>query len=145
MEDQLLASSISEEELNTVRIPVVLRDGSNDGKGTLHLLKMEDICNITTDGRFLVFETKDEAYQTLATLDDIGSLIAPIFGFNKVDRSNYVQTKQVKAYDSLMRKVYFEEPVTPKSRFATIAERHLSFIKKILGKDKDVATDSTWY
>lgn len=145
MEDQLLASSISEEELNTVRIPVVLRDDSNDGKGTLHLLKMEDICNITTDGRFLVFETKDEAYQTLATLDDIGSLIAPIFGFNKVDRSNYVQTKQVKAYDSLMRKVYFEEPVTPKSRFATIAERHLSFIKKILGKDKDVATDSTWY
>lgn len=145
MKEQLLKPEYSEEELKNLRIPVVLRDGSNNGKGTLHLLKVDEICNITTDGRFLMFETKDQVYHTLATLDDIGSLFAPVFGFSKVDRSNYVQTSQLKCYDSLMRKVYFEEPVTPKSKFATIAEKKMAFIKKLLGKDKDIATDSSWY
>lgn len=140
-----VVSDFTEEELKNVRIPVVLRDGSNDGKGRLCLLKVSEICNITTDGRFLLFETRDHIYHTLTTLDDIGSLFAPVFGFSKIDRSNYVQTNLVKCYDSLMRKVYFEEPVTPKSKFATIAEKRLSFIRSLLGKEKDIATEKSWY
>ena len=140
-----IASNFAEEDLKNVRIPVVLRDGSNDGKGRLCLLKVSEICNITTDGRFLLFETKDNIYHTLSTLDDIGNLFAPLFGFTKIDRSNYVQTEQMKCYYSLMRKVYFEEPVTPKSKFATIAEKRLSFIRKLLGKEKDIATQNSWY
>lgn len=145
MEDSLEQWDLSEEELEQIRIPVVLRDGSNGGKGKLHLLNVSEICNITTDGRLLIFETQDQIYYTLATLDEIGKLFAPLFGFSKIDRSNYVQTDLIKCYDSVMRKVYFEEPVTSNSKFATISERKVSYIKKLLGKEKDIATNYSWY
>lgn len=137
---------LTEEEKDSVRIPVILRESSdNQGVGQLRFIKMSEVCNITTDGRFLLFETLDHTYQTLTTLDDVGHLLAPVFGFQRVDRSNYVNKEMVKCYDSLRRTVYFEEPVTPKSRFATIAEKNMAFIKRLLGKEKDIATESNWY
>lgn len=131
------------EQLKHVRIPVVLRDGSNNGRGSLHFLKVEDICNITTDGRILLFETKDKTYCQLSTLDEIDALFAPVFGFEKVDRSNYVQPKNVTLFDSNNRLVYFDLPVTRQSKFATVAYRHIAQIKQWFGEDKDIARRPT--
>lgn len=127
------------EEMEHVRIPVILRDGSNDGKGKLVFLKVEDVCSVTTDGRVLVFETNESTYHALYTLDDVGQFLAPAIGLEKIDRVNYIQPKHVTHYDSNYRKIYFESPVQPQSKFATIAKRHVGWVMQFFGRENDLA------
>ncbi|GIQ71457.1 LytTR family transcriptional regulator DNA-binding domain-containing protein [Xylanibacillus composti] len=128
---------ISEEELKEILIPVLQVDGSKAGE--MVLIKLVDICSITTDGRHLKLDTAEGTYHMMATLDEVGEHLAPMLGLKKIDRVNYIQPSKVTYYDSLYRKIYFDETITPHSKFATIAQRYMDTVEALLGEEKDLA------
>jgi len=129
----------TEKEMNHVRIPVMLRDSSNGGNGQFHLLRLDQICSVSTDGRTLLFETGEATYHMISTLDQVGQFLMPLLDLEKVDRVNYIQPSKVTYYDSAYRKVYFDRHVSAKSRYATIAQRYMELVHNMVGKDKDLA------
>ncbi|GIQ68845.1 hypothetical protein XYCOK13_16690 [Xylanibacillus composti] len=129
----------TEKEMNHVRIPVMLRDSSNGGKGQFRFLRLDEICSVSTDGRTLLFETRDATYHMISTLDQVGQFLMPLLDLKKVDRVNYIQPSKVTYYDSEFRKVYFDKQISAKSRYATIAQRYMELVRTLVGKDKDLA------
>ncbi len=128
---------ISEEELKEIRIPVLQRHDS--GESEIVLIKIVDICSITTDGRHLVLDTVEGTYHMMATLDDVGEHLAPMLGLEKIDRVNYIQPSKVTYYDSLYRKLYFDETISSQTKFATYSQRYMKMVESMLGEEKDLA------
>lgn len=135
-----MSKHFTEKEMNHVRFPVILRDSSNEGKGQFRLLKLDEICSVSTNGRTLMFETRDATYHMISTLDQVGQFLMPLLDLKKVDRVNYIQPSKVTYYDSEFRKVYFDKDVSAKSKYATIAQRYMEMVQALVGKDKDLAS-----
>lgn len=132
-----MLADISDEELQEILIPVIERNNTNAGE--MVMIKLVDICSITTDGRHLILDTVEGTYHMLGTLDEVGEYLAPAIGLKKIDRVNYIHPDKVTYYDSLYRKIYFDETITDNSKFATIAHRYMNVVESLLGEEKDLA------
>jgi DNA-binding LytR/AlgR family response regulator len=114
-------------------IPVIKK-----GDSSVHWLRLEDICYVSLEDRFIVYYTKDDAYYHLNKLEDILYVFMPE-GFEKLDRSIVANMANLTHYDSQYGKVFFDEEVTPQSTYAPVSPIYLGKVKKLLGKVKDVA------
>jgi DNA-binding LytR/AlgR family response regulator len=101
-----------------------------DREGNPCTVNIEDLIAIkpTADGP--EFYTKDDMYLYPTTLEELLILFKDM-GFERLDRTNIVNLNHVKAFDPKARKVYFEEPWTKESKFATVSEANVSKVQHL--------------
>jgi DNA-binding LytR/AlgR family response regulator len=101
-----------------------------DRDGNPCTINIEDLIAIkpTADGP--EFYTKDSMYFYPTTLDELLILFKDL-GFVRLDRTNLVNMNHVKSYDPKARKVYFENPVSSDSKFATVSEANVSKVEHL--------------
>jgi len=108
-----------------------------DRDGNPCVVNVEDLIAIkpTSDGP--EFYTKDNMYFYPTTLEELLVLFKDL-GFERLDRTNVVNMNHVKAFDPKARKVYFEQPWTNDSKFATVSEANVSKVQH-LAKEEEVS------
>ena len=101
-----------------------------DSEGNPVKINPEDVLLIrpTPDGP--VFQTKDAMYYYPTTLEEL-MIVLKDSGFERVDRTNIVNLNLVKAFDPKARKVYFEQPWTSDSKFATVSEANVNKVQHL--------------
>ncbi|MBB6633767.1 LytTR family transcriptional regulator DNA-binding domain-containing protein [Cohnella thailandensis] len=67
------------------------------------------------------FHTKHGVFYYPTTLEEFQALLGEA-GFERLDRGNLVNMTHAKSFDKKSRKVYFEDPWTSGSFFATVSE-----------------------
>jgi len=125
--------------VNDKSIPVI-----NKADNSVHWISMADINYTSLDERHIVYHTEDGIYHNILSLEDLTKVLAPV-GFEKLDRGNLVQIEKITYYDSVMGKVYFDEVITKDTRYTTVAPRHMSKIKELLGKEKDIGKPRSFF
>ncbi|MFC4599580.1 LytTR family transcriptional regulator DNA-binding domain-containing protein [Cohnella hongkongensis] len=86
----------------------------------------------TPDGP--VFQTKDAMYYYPTTLEELMIVLKDV-GFERLDRTNIVNLNLVEAFDPKARKVYFEQPWSSDSKFATVSEANVSKVQHLAKED----------
>jgi DNA-binding LytR/AlgR family response regulator len=106
-----------------------------DRDGNACIVNVEDLIAIkpTADGP--EFYTKDGMYFYPTTMEEM-LLMYKDKGFERLDRTNLVNMNQVKAYDPKVRKVYFDDPWSKDSKFATVSEANVSKVEHLAKEDK---------
>jgi DNA-binding LytR/AlgR family response regulator len=106
-----------------------------DHDGNPCIINVEDLIAIkpTADGP--EFYTKDGMYFYPTTMEEM-LLMYKDKGFERLDRTNLVNMNQVKAYDPKVRKVYFDDPWSKDSKFATVSEANVSKVEHLAKEDK---------
>ncbi|WP_239614964.1 LytTR family DNA-binding domain-containing protein [Cohnella mopanensis] len=101
-----------------------------DSNGNPVKLDPADVIAIrpTADGP--EFYTKDAMYYYPTTLEELMVVLKEV-GFERLDRTNLVNLNHVKAFDPKARKVYFEQPWTKDSKFATVSEANVSKVEHL--------------
>jgi len=82
----------------------------------------------TSDGP--EFHTKDGMYFYPSTMEELQILYGDA-GFERLDRTNLVNMNQVRAFDPKARKVYFDDPWSKDSAFATVSEANLGKVQHL--------------
>ena len=113
-------------------IPVLRSDKS------IYWLDIADICYSSMDGKRITYHTKDENFYQIINFDELLRLLTPEEGFEKLDRAVVVRMSNMTYFDSELGLAYFDEEVTKKSMFATIASGYIQKVKRLLGRDKDI-------
>jgi DNA-binding LytR/AlgR family response regulator len=105
-----------------------------DHGGNPCIINVEDLIAIkpTADGP--EFYTKDGMYFYPSTMEEM-LLMYKEMGFERLDRTNLVNMNQVKAYDPKIRKVYFDDPWSKDSKFATVSEANVSKVEHLAKED----------
>lgn len=106
-----------------------------DRDGNLCIVNLEDLIAIkpTADGP--EFYTKDSMYFYPTTLDEL-LIVFKDLAFERLDRTNLVNMNHVRAFDPKARKVYFENPWSKDSKFATVSEANRSKVEHLAEEDK---------
>jgi DNA-binding LytR/AlgR family response regulator len=101
-----------------------------DRDGNVCAVNVEELISIrpTADGP--EFYTRDTMYFYPTTLEELQNLFKDA-GFERLDRTNLVNLNHVKAYDPKARKVYFDDPWTENSKFATVSEANVSKVEHL--------------
>ncbi len=110
----------------------VTRDKNNDTE--IVLLDLKDVLYIETENRNLVYHTHEGVYyHLLPSLNNMSKYIEPA-GFMRLDRNNMVNLNQVKNYDGILGKVYFDKDVKKDSKYATISILNRTILKRTFEK-----------
>ena len=115
--------------------------------GSVQWLNIQDVIYTSVQDRFLVFHTKEEQFRNIVNLEDMEKLISDE-DYLKLDRGNLVKMESVTFYDSEYGKVFFDPVLTTESKYATVAHKHINYLKKTLGPEKDIANNrppSRWF
>lgn len=106
-----------------------------DRDGNSCIVDLKDLIAIkpTSDGP--EFYTKDCMYFYPTTLDEL-LIVFKDLGFERLDRTNLVNMNHVQAFDPKARKVYFEDPWSKDSQFATVSEANKSKVEHLAKEDK---------
>ncbi len=118
---------------NEKYIPVIRPDDRS-----FHWLDVQEILYFGLEGRRVAYYTRDEVYHHIINLEELLDLLAPT-GFDKLDRGINVQMDKITYYDSLLGKVYFDDPLHKNSPYATVSASCMKKVEKLLPKSRDIA------
>lgn len=97
----------------------VTRDKENESE--IILLDMKDVLYIHTEDRTILYHTHEGIYyHLLPSLSKLSNNFKKI-GFTRLDRTNLVNTCQIRHFDMHHGKVFFEEQITKNSKFTTVS------------------------
>lgn len=105
-----------------------------DREGNPSTINTDDLIAIkpTADGP--EFYTKDGMYFYPTTMEEM-LLMYKDMGFERLDRTNLVNMNKVKVFDPKARKVYFDDPWSKESKFATVSEVNVSKVEHLAKED----------
>ncbi|PYI57328.1 LytTR family transcriptional regulator DNA-binding domain-containing protein [Paenibacillus flagellatus] len=106
---------------------IVTRDPNNDTEWIE--LDFEDVVAIQSWDRTVILHTAEEQFYPVLPILSNMEKVMERFGFRKLDRTNLVNVNKIKHYDFEQALVFFEAPVTNKSKYATISYRENSKLK----------------
>ena len=92
-----------------------------DEQGRPRQIRVDDILMIRPTSRGPQFHTRHGVYYYPYTLDEFLQLLGPR-GFERLDRNNIVNMRQIRRYDPKTRTVYFDEREGPDAIYATVSE-----------------------
>lgn|SRR5690606_32935196 len=118
---------------NEKYIPVIRPDDRS-----FHWLDVREILYFGLDGRRIAYHTQDEVYHHIINLEELLDLLAPT-GFEKLDRGISVQMDKITYYDSVLGKVYFDDPLHKNSSYATVSATCMRKVEKLLSKSRDIS------
>ncbi|GIQ71157.1 LytTR family transcriptional regulator [Xylanibacillus composti] len=114
-------------------IPVIRPDDRS-----FHWLDVREILYFGLEGRRVVYYTQDDVYHHIINLEELLDLLAPT-GFEKLDRGVNVQMDKITYYDSVLGKVYFDDPLHKNSHYATVSAACMKKVEKLLPKSRDIS------
>ena len=91
-----------------------------DGSTELACISLHDVDYMEIEGRKIVFHVGQEKYRHISTLSELEEHLGPE-GFDMLDKTNLVNLNRVTSFDPVQGKVFFHEPVTNQSKYATVA------------------------
>lgn len=104
--------------------------------GDLITIDIDDVIYIESGERTVIIHTIDgEYYPLMPTLSTFEHHMKK-HGFNRLDRTNLVNTTKIKDFDESRSLVYFEKPVTKKSKFGTVSSSAKKMVENLLGINK---------
>lgn len=107
----------------------VTKDAKNTGE--LITLDIEDVIYIESGERNVVIHTMDgEYYPLMPTLSTFEHHMKP-YGFNRLDRTNLVNSNKIRKYDEVRSLVFFEDHITEKSKFGTVSSSAKKLVTKM--------------
>lgn len=116
----------------------VTRDPKNNNE--IVWLDISQVVSIQTWERSVIFHTLDgEYYPVLPKISTLEKHLDD-FGFRRLDRSNLVHLRKIQSYDEERSVVFFEEPVTPGSKYSTVSHGERTLVKKELANWKQLGT-----
>jgi len=92
-----------------------------DEEGRPRQIGVDDILMICPTPQGPQFHTRYGVYSYPYTLDEFLLLLGPR-GFERLDRNNIVNMRQIRRYDPKTRTVYFDEREGPDAIYATVSE-----------------------
>jgi DNA-binding LytR/AlgR family response regulator len=111
-----------------------------DNKTELACISLLDVDYIEIEGRKIVYHVNNEKYRHISTLSELEEHLTHE-GFDMLDKTNLVNLHKVVAFDEQQGKVFFQEPVTEKSKYATVALIKQKMIKKEMKSTSDHIRD----
>jgi DNA-binding LytR/AlgR family response regulator len=103
----------------------VLADGSEE----LSCINLEEVDYMEIEGRRIVYHTNNEKFRHISTLSELEEHLSTL-GFDMLDKTNLVNLNKVLSFDDQQGKVYFDEPITQRSKYATVALIKQKLIRK---------------
>lgn len=94
----------------------VLPDGSTE----LACISLLEVDYMEIEGRKIVYHVDQEKYRHISTLSELEEHLGQE-GFDMLDKTNLVNLNRVASFDDVQGKVYFQDPVTAHSKYATVA------------------------
>ncbi|WP_084423125.1 LytTR family DNA-binding domain-containing protein [Cohnella thermotolerans] len=106
-----------------------------DGDGKPVEIGLDEVLAIrpTSDGP--EFHTKRGVFYYPTTLEEFQALLGES-GFERLDRGFLVNMNHAKAFDKKTRKVYFEDPWSKDSLFATVSEANMHKVMHLVREDQ---------
>lgn len=95
-----------------------------DGDGKPVDVELEEVLAIRPTSNGPEFHTKRGIFYYPTTLEEFQALLGES-GFERLDRGYLVNLNHAKAFDKKTRKVYFEDPWSKESMFATVSEANM--------------------
>ena len=108
-----------------------------DNKTELACISLLDVDYMEIEGRKIIYHVDNEKYRHISTLSELEELLTHE-GFDMLDKTNLVNLHKVASFDEYQGKVYFQEPVTEGSKYATVALIKQKLIKKEMLKSAAV-------
>lgn len=100
-----------------------------DNKTELACISLLDVDYMEIEGRKIIYHVDNEKYRHISTLSELEELLTHE-GFDMLDKTNLVNLHKVSSFDENQGKVYFQEPVNERSKYATVALIKQKLIKK---------------
>jgi DNA-binding LytR/AlgR family response regulator len=91
-----------------------------DGTTELACISLLDVDYMEIEGRKIVYHVDNMKYRHISTLSELEEHLAQE-GFDMLDKTNLVNLNKVASFDESQGKVYFQEPATDNSKYATVA------------------------
>ncbi|TLS53299.1 LytTR family transcriptional regulator [Paenibacillus antri] len=91
-----------------------------DGSTELACISLLDVDYMEIEGRKIVYHVDQAKYRHISTLSELEEHLAAQ-GFDMLDKTNLVNLNRVASFDDTQGKVYFQDPVTSSSKYATVA------------------------
>jgi len=91
-----------------------------DGSTELACISLLEVDYMEIEGRKIVYHVGEQKYRHISTLSELEEHLAED-GFDMLDKTNLVNLNRVATFDEYQGKVYFQEPVTGRSKYATVA------------------------
>jgi DNA-binding LytR/AlgR family response regulator len=102
---------------------------NSDGTSALACIHLNEVDYMEIEGRKIVYYINNEKYRHISTLSEMEEYLSE-HGFDMLDKTNLVNLNRVVKFDDSQGKVYFQETVTPQSKFATVAYIKQKMIRK---------------
>lgn len=91
-----------------------------DGSTELACISLLDVDYMEIEGRKIVYHVDQQKYRHISTLSELEEHLGRE-GFDMLDKTNLVNLNRVTSFDPVQGKVFFREPVTSQSKYATVA------------------------
>lgn len=111
-----------------------------DNKTELACISLLDVDYMEIEGRKIVYHVDNEKYRHISTLSELEEHLTHE-GFDMLDKTNLVNLHKVVSFDEQQGKVFFSEPVTERSKYATVALIKQKMIKKEMKSTSDNIRD----
>jgi len=100
-----------------------------DGSTELACISLHDVDYMEIEGRKIVYHVGQQKFRHISTLSELEEHLG-LEGFDMLDKTNLVNLNRVASFDESQGKVYFQEPVTGNSKYATVALIKQKLIKR---------------
>ncbi|HEY8528607.1 MAG TPA: LytTR family DNA-binding domain-containing protein [Paenibacillaceae bacterium] len=101
-----------------------------DEEGRPRQIGVDDILMICPTSQGPQFHTRDGVYYYPYTLDEFLLLLGPR-GFERLDRNNIVNMRQIRRYDPKTRTVFFDDREGPDVLYATVSEANTCKVARL--------------
>lgn len=91
-----------------------------DGTTELACISLLDVDYMEIEGRKIVYHVDQSKYRHISTLSELEEHLGE-YNFDMLDKTNLVNLNKVSSFDETQGKVFFQEPVTEESKYATVA------------------------
>ena len=91
-----------------------------DGSTELACISLLDVDFMEIEGRKIVYHVDAVKYRHISTLSELEEHLGSE-GFDMLDKTNLVNLNRVASFDADQGKVFFQDPVTNESKYATVA------------------------
>jgi len=98
-------------------------------------VELEEVLAIRPTSNGPEFHTKRGTFYYPTTLEEFQSLLGES-GFERLDRGNLVNMNHAVAFDKKTRKVYFEDPWSKDSLFATVSEANMHKVMHLVREEQ---------
>lgn len=106
-----------------------------DGDGQPVEVGLEEVLAIRPTANGPEFHTKRGVFYYPTTLEEFQALLGES-GFERLDRGYLVNLNHTKAFDKKTRKVYFENPWSKDSLFATVSEANMHKVMHLIRDER---------